>query len=203
VSQDTHRADQGERHLLLRTEAFFGQKPPSFVFAFGVAFVVVVGVLDYQSWYSISFGLFYLMPIGLVTWHLGRRAGAFMVVIAAATGLYSDIYTSPSSGLIPYWNGAVRLGVYLVLAALLATLKDSIQLQRTVAMHEHDVVRPVEQPDLFHGGKRFVRPIHAGYDSHYCLPFRITGAVSCRTARLVAFRRHFRECARRRPQASN
>jgi len=134
------RPEQEERqHLLMRTEAFFGQKPPAFVFMFGLLFIAVVGVLDYLSWYSISFGLFYLMPIGLVTWHLGRRAGAFMVVIASATGLYSDLYTSPSSGLIPYWNGAVRLGVFLTLAALLATLKDSIQLQRTVAMHEHDV----------------------------------------------------------------
>jgi signal transduction histidine kinase len=135
-----HGPEQEERqHLLMRTEAFFGQKPPAFVLMFGLLFIAVVGVLDYYSWYSISFGLFYLMPIGLVTWHLGRRAGALMVVIAAATGLYSDIYTDPSSGLIPYWNGAVRLGVFLVLAALLATLKDSIQLQRSVALHEHDV----------------------------------------------------------------
>ena len=29
--------------------------------------------------------------------------------------------------------------MFLILAALLATLKDSIQLQRSVAMHEHDV----------------------------------------------------------------
>lgn len=139
MSEPTHRAAQEERHLLLRTEAFFGQKPPSFVFLFGVAFIAVVGVLDYQSWYSISFGLFYLMPIGLVTWHLGRRAGAIMVVLASTAGVIGDVYTNPSPGLIPYWNGAVRLGVFLVLAALLAALKSSIELQRDVALHEHDV----------------------------------------------------------------
>ena len=140
VNHATHEPGQEERqHLLLRTEAFFGQKPPAFVFAFGVAFIATVGVLDYLSLYSISFGLFYLMPIGLVTWHLGRRAGAVTVVLAAGSGLFSDLMTDPSAGLIPYWNGAVRLGVFLVLAALLATLKSSIQLQREVAMHEHDV----------------------------------------------------------------
>ncbi len=139
MSSPIHRPAQQERHLLLRTEAFFGQKPPAFVFAFGIVFVAVVGVLDYQSWYSISFGLFYLMPIGLVTWHLGRRAGTVMVLLASTAGVVGDIFTDPSRGLIPYWNGGVRFGVFLILAALLATLKSSIELQREVAMHEHDV----------------------------------------------------------------
>jgi signal transduction histidine kinase len=134
-----HRPAQGERHLLLRTEAFFGQKPPAFVFAFGVLFCAVVGVLDYLSWYSISFGLFYLMPIGLVTWHLGRRAGILMVAFASASGVIGDVFTDPSKGLIPYWNGALRMGVFFILAALLAALKSSIELQREVAIHEHDV----------------------------------------------------------------
>jgi signal transduction histidine kinase len=59
--------------------------------------------------------------------------------MAAGAGLFSDLLTDPSSGLIPYWNGLVRMGVFLILAALLATLKSSIELQREVAMHEHDV----------------------------------------------------------------
>jgi signal transduction histidine kinase len=139
VSEPKHRPAQEERHLLLRTEAFFGQRPPAFVFVFGIVFCAVIGVLDYQSWYSISFGLFYLMPIGLITWHLGRRAGVVMVVLATAAGIVGDVVGDPNAGLIPYWNGALRLGVFLVLAALLATLKSSIELQRQVAMHEHDV----------------------------------------------------------------
>ena len=139
MSEPIHRPAQEERHLLLRTEAFFGKKPPAFVFVFGVVFCAVIGVLDYLSWYSISFGLFYLMPIGLITWHLGRRAGAVMVVLAALAGTVGDLVGDAGDGLIPYWNGALRLGVFLVLAALLATLKGSIELQRQVANHEHEV----------------------------------------------------------------
>lgn len=44
------------------------------------------------------------------------------------------------------------------------------------AMHEYDFVRLVEQPNLFHGGKGIIRPIHADYDSHCSLLFRIAGA---------------------------
>ncbi len=138
-SESSHRPAQEERHVLQRTEAFFGQRPPLFVFVLGIVFCLVVGVLDSMAWSEISFGLFYLMPIGLITWHLGRRAGAVMAILAAAAGTLGDVMGGPSTGLIPYWNGLVRLAVFLIVAALLATLKSSIELQRQVAMHEHDV----------------------------------------------------------------
>ena len=140
MSEQSHGpSGQEERHLLQRTETFFGHRPSAFVFVFGVVFCVVIGVLDYQSDHAISFGLFYLMPIGLVTWHLGRRAGASIVVLATVVGIIGDVARDDQSGFIPYWNGAVRLGVSLVLAALLATLRGSIEMQRQLAIHEHEV----------------------------------------------------------------
>jgi signal transduction histidine kinase len=132
-------AGREPQHLLLRTEAFFGDRPSAFVFIFGVVFAVVVGVLDYYSSSKISFGLFYLMPIGLVTWHLGRRSGAAIVVFSTTVALAAELAANQNAGLIPYWNAIARLGVFLVLAALLATLKDAIDLQREVAQHEHEV----------------------------------------------------------------
>ena len=79
------------------------------------------------------------MPIGLVTWHLGRRAGLAIVLLAAGAGVLGDLLNDTDKGLIPYWKRALRLGVLLVSAALLAALKSSIELQRQVAIHEHDV----------------------------------------------------------------
>jgi signal transduction histidine kinase len=142
VNERSHPRDHGARerqHLLLRTEAFFGDRPPAFVFIFGVMFALVVGALDYYSQSKVSLGLFYLMPIGLVTWHLGRRSGAAIVVFATAVALVAELAGDHTAGVIPYWNAIARLGVFLVLAALLATLKDSIDLQREVAEQEHEV----------------------------------------------------------------
>ena len=138
-SETLRRPAQEEHHVLLRTEAFFGQRSPLFVFVFGVVFCLAVGALDSMAWSEISFGLFYLMPIGLITWHLGRRAGAVMAVLAAAGGVVGDVMGGSDIGLVPYWNGLVRLTIFLILTALLATLKSSIELQRQVAVHEHDV----------------------------------------------------------------
>jgi signal transduction histidine kinase len=136
--QPLHLPAQEERHVLQRTEAFFGQRSPLFVFVFGVLFCLVVGVLDSIVWYRVSFAFFYLMPIGLITWHLGRRAGAVLAILATAGGVVGDVM-GDAAGLLPYWNGLVRLAVFLIFTALLATLKSSIELQRQVAMHEHDV----------------------------------------------------------------
>jgi signal transduction histidine kinase len=138
-SESLHRPAQEERHVLQRTEAFFGQKSPLFVFVFGILFCLVVGVLDSMVWFQVSFAFFYLMPIGLITWHLGRRAGAVIAILAMTGGVAGDVMGGATAGLIPYWNGLVRLAVFLIFTALLATLKSSIELQRKVAIHEHDV----------------------------------------------------------------
>ncbi|MEP6476301.1 MAG: ATP-binding protein [Actinomycetota bacterium] len=134
-----HLPSQEEGHVLLRTEAFFGQRSSVFVFVFGLVFCLVVEVLDSITWYGISFSFFYLMPIGLIAWHLGRRAGAVMAVVATIGGLLGDVVGHPTAGVIPYWNALLRLAVFLIVTALLAALKTSIEVQRRVATHEHDV----------------------------------------------------------------
>ncbi|MBA3690256.1 MAG: hypothetical protein H0W82_02445 [Actinobacteria bacterium] len=130
---------QEERHLLLRTEMFFGQRSPLFVFVFGVAFCLAVELLDSMVLYEISLALFYLMPIGLIAWHLGRRAGGVLAIVAVVGGVLGDVLGAPSAGLIPYWNGLVRLAMFLIFTALLAALKRSIEQQHEVATYEHDV----------------------------------------------------------------
>jgi signal transduction histidine kinase len=121
----------------MRTEEFFGQKTPAFVLLFGVVFILCVGVSDYMSGTKISLGLFYLMPIGLVTWHLGRRWGAAMVVLATLVSLAAEVSGTPDVGVVTYWNSIVRFAVYLSLMSLLATLKSAIERERALAEQEH------------------------------------------------------------------
>ncbi len=126
-----------QRHLLQRTDEFFGQRSKTFALTFGLLFVAVVAVADYLTGVRITVALFYLMPIGLVTWHLGRRYGASMVVVATAAGFLADKLAEDHSDLIPVWNAGVRFAVYTILMGLLATLKSAIERQRSVAEQEH------------------------------------------------------------------
>lgn len=121
-----------DRRVLRSTKGFFDGKSPLLVAVLGLAFIAVVSVLDYLTGPQFSLSLLYLMPIGLVTWNLGRRWGAVAVVVSTVAGLVSDVLSSPATTTtdpVPYWNGIVRFAVYLATAMLLDTLRSIIDAQ--------------------------------------------------------------------------
>jgi signal transduction histidine kinase len=120
--------------MLRSTRGFFEGRSTGLVVVLGLAFIAVVGVLDYLTGPNISLSLLYLMPIGLVTWNLGRRWGAVTVVVATGVGIASDVLSDPALGatrLLPYWDAVVRFAVFLAFAMLLDTLKEIIDDQWT------------------------------------------------------------------------
>jgi signal transduction histidine kinase len=121
----------------LAAEGFFDGKSAVLVFILGTIFVVVLGILDYFTGSRLSLSLFYLMPLGLITWNLGRRAGVLASVVATSVGAVTDVLGQDASNdLIPYWNAGMRFAVYLALVQLLVTLHDTISVQRHRAERE-------------------------------------------------------------------
>lgn len=121
-----------DRRTLRSTKGFFDGKSPMLVAVLGLAFIAVVSVLDYLTGPQLSLSLLYLMPIGLVTWNLGRRWGAVAVVVSTIAALVSDVLSSPTTSTtdpVPYWNGIVRFAVFLAAAMLLDTLRSIIDAQ--------------------------------------------------------------------------
>lgn len=121
-----------DRRVLRSTEGFFDGKSPLLVALLGLAFIAVVTVFDYLIGPDLSLSLLYLMPIGLVTWNLGRRWGAVAVVVSTAAGLVTDVLAAPmldATDPVPYWNGIVRFAVFLAAAILLDTLHSVIEAQ--------------------------------------------------------------------------
>ena len=122
-------ADQlAERRVLRQTEGFFDGKSRGVTLLLGAAFLAVVAVMDYLLGPRLSVALFYLMPIGLVTWNLGLRWGALTVVLSTGAALWSDLLY-PQFDLLPWWNAIFRFAAFLSVAVLLATLRRIIQAQ--------------------------------------------------------------------------
>ena len=122
------------------TEGFFDGKSPGVVYAVGLSFTAVLLVLDFLSGARISFALFYLMPIGLVTWNLGRRAGIGTALLCTVASLIADLMVPGAEhDLVPYWNAIGRFAVFIAFAILLATLRDTLVAQRKRAEREHEV----------------------------------------------------------------
>ena len=113
------------------------QKGPRFWLAAGGVGVAIAGVADYLTGNELSFSLFYLIPVALVTWFSGRPLGLVISLFAAATWVGADVLVGAStSKYILLWNTAVRLGFFATVALLLPVLK-SLEREKELARVDH------------------------------------------------------------------
>src|ERR1044072_4000732 len=96
------------------------------VIAAGLVILGCIGLLDYLTGREISFGVFYFLPIWLVTWHFPLRAGVVFSVLCAVMWLVVDAAGGAeySNAFVPYWNAATRLVYFLTFAFLLSNIGD-------------------------------------------------------------------------------
>lgn len=119
------------RPRLLPTQGFFDGRPPALVYLLGVTFAVVVGIVEYATGARVTLALFTLMPVVLVTWNLGGRAGAAIAVWSTAAVLTADLLAKSDRGVAPFWDGGAQLLVLLFVAWILAILREAVDDQQT------------------------------------------------------------------------
>jgi diguanylate cyclase (GGDEF)-like protein len=100
-----------------------------FLFTLAVLLNVLIGLLEYFSGHEISFGLFYLVPVALVSRCQGRIEGPLICLICAATWLVADFTSGHqySQLWIPFWNALVSLGFFLAVSFSLRAIRCSMQ----------------------------------------------------------------------------
>jgi diguanylate cyclase (GGDEF)-like protein len=94
-----------------------------------------IGFVDYLTGFEISISLFYLIPIGLITWFVGKRLGLFFAAASALAWSAADLLSrnAYSHPVIYFWNTAVRLGFYIIVAWLLSSVKRSLDIEKELA----------------------------------------------------------------------
>lgn len=108
--------------------------------------LLLIWLVDYASGPQFSISIFYLLPIGLATWFLSRGAGLTTAIAAAAAWLVNDLVTNPvyDHPFIPYWNAAVRLGIFMIVTAALASLREArLRQEELIAFVVHDLRSPL------------------------------------------------------------
>jgi diguanylate cyclase (GGDEF)-like protein len=97
--------------------------------------VVLLGGLDYLTGYELSFSLFYLAPISLAAWFVGRRFSLLISVASALSWLVADVATGHvySSPMYFLWNTAIRLGFFIIVSVLLAELRTAFRVEQELA----------------------------------------------------------------------
>lgn len=112
----------------------------------GLFLFCAVSALDYALANEVSLGVFYFLPIFIVTWHGGNAWGAGMAMAGALVWLADarlstpDFFTAPN---IIFWNAAVRLGFLLTLVYLLAELKSLLARERAISRLKSAMIHTV------------------------------------------------------------
>ena len=111
--------------MTVRLLRYYGSQSKLSLTLLGFVLVGLIGLIDYQTGYELSFSIFYLIPIALAAWHVKRQTGMLMAGAGAIVWLVLDLlgghpYSYP---VVAYWNASVRLGFFLIVVYALTELR--------------------------------------------------------------------------------
>jgi PAS domain S-box-containing protein len=95
-----------------------------------------LGIIDYLTGPWFAFSIFYLIPVSIVAWFVNRWAGILISIASVITWLIADLVWKMSypNSAIPYWNAAMRLGLFLIVVFFMSEFRELNQrLEERVA----------------------------------------------------------------------
>lgn len=93
------------------------------LFLIGIALNLLVGFVDYVTGIYIGMEIFYLLPISLLSWFIGRQAGILMSVLSVGTLVMADMIAVRRHDVVWVWNPLAHLGMFVIFAYLLSGIK--------------------------------------------------------------------------------
>jgi signal transduction histidine kinase len=110
--------------------AYLSERSKPTLLALALSLVALVGMVDYFTIPPFSFELFYIVPILLAAWFVGRSGGIFISFACAGAAFLADLLTTPYPDITPrIWNAAVQLSVFLI-ASQIATALEHLRRQQ-------------------------------------------------------------------------
>jgi hypothetical protein len=159
------------------------------IIAGALALVAVVGFID-SRFPDLTFALFYLIPVFLTSWYIGRAVGAGIATASAVFGLVADIVSDNASIGYAYVNGAFRLVLLLIVGSIVVRLHVAIARERLTATTRGELMRRVAAGAQEPLGDINARVVDLGFELSASAPDRrqLIGEIvqaSGRLARLV------------------
>jgi diguanylate cyclase (GGDEF)-like protein len=97
--------------------------------------VLLLGAVDYFTGVELSISFFYLIPVAMAAWVLGKYTGLTYSVLSATVWLVSNLLSGQafSNMFVGVWNTLIRFGFYGVVTILLAELRNALEEERLLA----------------------------------------------------------------------
>jgi hypothetical protein len=94
----------------------------------GLAFLPVIGWVDYITGMYISFTVFYLPPMALVAWYGGKWLGILSALEGAIVWFGVDYFDIPSLPvLLHLWNALTRFAVFAIVSLFVRSINQQLR----------------------------------------------------------------------------
>ncbi len=79
---------------------------------------LALGYIDYITGYELGFFVFYFVPVAVAAWKVGPASSYLIAILSSIVWFLSDMYSSHSysSIFLAFWNAAIRLVSFLIIA---------------------------------------------------------------------------------------
>ena len=111
------------------------RQPKSLLLASALLILVGISILDYITGPELTFSFFYLFPIILAAWLLGKKEGIFLSVASALTWtVVNQIFREDTTRLfVSYWNAGTILCSFLIVTLLVCEVRLLLEKERFLA----------------------------------------------------------------------
>lgn len=114
---------------------FLQKQTKARIILIAAASMAAVAALDFFTGTEVSFSIFYLIPVAMLTWFCGKRSGLSGAAACTILWFVVDRLSGReySHGLIPVWNAIVRGGFFVIVSLVLSRMRGVYQLEKSVA----------------------------------------------------------------------
>jgi signal transduction histidine kinase len=101
--------------------------------------IAAIWLVDIATDPAYGFAIFYLVPIGLASWWLGRTSAVLMALLSAVAWISADLVAHPNVQIsASLWNGLTRAAIFLMLAVLIDQVRRERTALRSVDAHREE-----------------------------------------------------------------
>lgn len=147
----------------------FSSRSPVIVGVCCVAVLLLLGWMDVITG-DYSLIVFYLIPVSLAAWFIGKQSGILFCVLAIVVRFLADensVSFRMSHSTLHYWNELIEFLFLLVMSLLFSALKKNLDIEKQLASHD-PLTGALNRRSFFDLAEYEINRSH-----RYCLPLSV------------------------------
>ncbi len=100
-----------------------------------IVLAIFIGYIDYLTGFELRIDVFYLMPISVAVWYVGRKAGLALSTLSAVLIFLSDLLSKPGHAVhaVDVWNTLMILLFFIIVTLSLSKLRTTLDVQKRLS----------------------------------------------------------------------